>query len=520
MDSKLEAMLDLKVWEKLFPVFQQKGIDGGLLAALSQPKYRYGLIEMMEDGTYRFGVPREVSIPKDGGGERLIYVLPDLDRVVMAVIAQVYTRLYGNRIHPNCVSYQEGISVPRILHGIQKKVCSGYKVDLSKYFDSVPIWKIEEMLRSMDSGSPVDRLLWDFYHTNLIERNGQTVEHYKSLGQGVAFSPLLANLCLYSVDEELSGVCQVYKRYSDDILLLGDKADEALQVLKERLAGLGLTLNPKKVQKLSGKEEFTFLGGKVCKDWVHLSDRSWQRRKTAVKGIVKKYGKRGSRSAQRKAVKKLQEYFLREVDGYCILEHLCFLCTDDSDLRRLDEYCRDELKVVFTGKHNRVTNGHKTSNEQLEEMGWVSLVHLYKLYQNSSLVFKAKVKALREQCIAPKEVGIIDSVELSSVKSVNLVSGLVRLNNGKWYRVKRKQRPGVQERLEELWPFARRFEGFTALNTSPDKQRVYSAMELEQTAYSIKVMELLIVTTDWNLEQYYWQSKKQPDLVVFRDWVV
>lgn len=517
MDKKLEMMLDYEVWEELFPNFVEKRIDRSVLTLLAQPKYRLGLIKMIEDGVYEFGEPREVAIPKDGGGQRLIYVLPDVDRCVMAVIAQVYTKLYSSWIHPACVSYQKGLSVPRTLHEVRRKLTSGgYKVDLSKYFDSVPIWKINEMLERMDTDSPVDQLLQQFYNTNLIERNGKVVEHFKSLGQGCAFSPLLANLCLASVDEELSDVCEVYLRYSDDILILGERADEALAILKERLSELSLELNPKKIQVLHKGEEFTFLGGKVSKERVGLSEKSWNKQKAAVRKRTK--GKKGSRAEQKKCVKRLQKWLFHPMEGHCNMEYLSFLCTDEKDIERLDRYCRDELKAVYTGKHNHATNEHKTSNEQLQEMGWVSLVHLYRLYKQSPDVFRAKVKAERETKLQPKKIEEVKQIGYTSDTQVNLISGLVK-QDGQFYKVERKDRPDVLQQIEDLWEMARLWEGWTPLNTNPKKDKVYSVIELEEIEMALKIVELLIATSIAPFEQYYWQSSKFPELVIFRDWM-
>lgn len=519
MDKKLEMMLDFSLWQKLFPIFREKRIGREVLAALSQPKNRLGLVRMIEDGVFEFGEPREVAIPKDGGGKRLIYVLPDLDRCVMAVVSQVYTKLYSDWVNRNCVSYQKGLSVPKTLHRVRRKLGNGgYKVDLSKYFDSVPRWKINEMLQRMDTGSPVDRLLWKFYNTDLVEREGQVVEHFKSLGQGCAFSPLLANLCLASVDEEVGSLCSVYLRYSDDILVLGERSDEALELLKERLTEMGLSLNPKKIQRIEGGEEFTFLGGKVCRDWVRLSEKSWSKQKAVVRRIAKKR-KRGSRAAQKNCVQALKRYLLSEEGGYCTLEYYCFLCTEEWDLQRLDEYCRDEIKAVYTGKHNHATNEHKTSNELLEKMGWVSLVHLYRLYKASPSVFRAKLKAMQENLLQPKKVVEVQQVNLTTDTRVNLISGLVK-QDGLYYRVERKERKqsAVLQRIESLWEKARLYEGFSALSTTPDRDRVYSAVELEEIARAVGEIELLIVTTKWKFGQYYWQSNKYPELVIFRDW--
>lgn len=519
MDAKLERVADFHIWQELFPEFIEKGIRRDLLALFAQPQYRFGLIRLIEEGKYQFDAPRETSIPKDGGGERLIYILSNIDRCVMSVVTHVYVELYGKWIHSACKSYQKGFSVPAILHDIRRKLeHGGYKVDLSKYFDSVPRWKINKMLQRMDTGSPVDQLLWDFYNTDVIIRDGKPVRHFKSLGQGCAFSSLLANLCLAEVDEEMFSMCEVYIRYSDDILMLGNKADEALAVLKERLADLGLQLNPKKVQGIHAGSAFTFLGGKICNEQIHLSNKVWASQKKAVRKITRR-GKRGSRALQRKAVKNIQKYFIGKSGSYCMLEYFCFLCTDGYDMQRLDEYCRNEIKAIYTGKHNHATNEHKTSNEMIYEWGWVNLAHLYRLYKMSRHVFDAKLAAMRENNICPANVVNVDQVWFTPNMQVNLVSGLVRVD-GRYVKVLRKKRKGVLERIEELWPKARLYEGFTALNVKPNKNHVYTYTEQSEINLAIKEIELLIVTTVWNFEEYFWQSKAFPELIIFREWTI
>lgn len=525
MDEKLKDMLDFRLWEQAFEKFSEKRISYSIRSRFAQPQYRMGLINMITASDYVIQPPRSQLIPKDNGSMREIFILNDLDRAVMSVINEVYYNRYSYRIHKRCISYQKGLSVPSTLHSIRKLLpCNGYKVDLSKYFDSVPHSVINSMLLSMNTDSPLDQVLWKFYNDDRIEKDGTIIPHFKSLAQGCSFSSLLANLCLASIDEEVGNLCKVYIRYSDDILMLGEQADEALALLQERLSSIGLSLNPKKVERISEKP-FVFLGGIVCKDWVRMAEKSKKKAKAGVRSITKKYGKVGSRKAQRNVVKQLNRFLYGDSDDkHCFMEYFSFLCTDDVDMVWFDQYVRAEIKAAYTGKHNHTTNEHKTSNDLLREMGYLSPVHMYHLYKWQPQVFRAKLRAFHEAPIAPKSVGSISLQEALQVLRhdanailCNLVSRMVRIN-GNWYRVIQESIPNFYGVLESYWSKARLYESGCALNTSPDYRKAYSFEEFNAIQFAVKYVMLCIITHSEPLGQYYWQSEKYPDLVLFREW--
>ncbi len=525
MDEKLKSMLDFRSWEQAFEKFSEKGISYSIRSRFAQPQYRMGLVNMIAAGDYEIQPPRSQLIPKDNGGMREIFILNDLDRAVMSVINEVYYSRYSARIHERCISYQKGLSVPNTLHRIRKLLpCNGYKVDLSKYFDSVPHAVINRILASMDTGSPLDQVLWKFYNDDRVEKDGILVPHFKSLAQGCSFSSLLANLCLASIDEEVGNLCKVYLRYSDDILMLGECADEALALLQERLSSIGLSLNPKKVERISEKP-FVFLGGIVCKDWVRMAEKSKKKAKTNVRSITRKYGKAGSRKAQRNVVKQLNRFLYGSSSNkHCFMEYFSFLCTDDVDMIWFDQYVRAEIKAAYTGKHNHTTNEHKTSNDLIREMGYLSPVHMYHLYKWQPQVFRAKLRAFHEAIIEPKSVGSISLQEALQVlrqdtNSIlcNLASRMIRIDNN-WYRIIPESIPDFYGVLESYWSKARLYEGGCALNTSPDCRKVYSFEEFNAIQFAAKFMMLCIITHSEPLGQYYWQSKQYPDLVLFREW--
>lgn len=359
---------------------------------------------------------------------------------------------------------------------------------------------------------------------NIFEKDGTIVPHFKSLAQGCSFSSLLANLCLASIDEEVGNLCKVYLRYSDDILMLGEQADEALALLQECLSSIGLSLNPKKVERIS-KKPFVFLGGIVCKDWVRMAEKSKKKAKAGVRGITKKYGKAGNRKAQRNVVKQLNCFLYGSSgDKHCFMEYFSFLCTDNVDMVWFDQYVRAEIKAAYTGKHNHTTNEHKTSNDLLREMGYLSPVHMYHLYKWQPQVFRAKLHAFHEAFIDPKSVGSISLHEALQVlhhdaNSIlcNLASRMVRINSN-WYRIVQESIPDFYGTLESYWSKARLYEGGCALNTSPDYRKVYSFEEFHAIQFAVKYVMLCIITHSEPLGQYYWQSEKYPDLVLFREW--
>ena len=400
-DIKMEMMCQRKYWEEAIEHGLNKHMDKSLLYALTDPVGRATLIQAIEDGRYVVQPPRIVDIPKpNGAGIRQILVNEQMDRVVLSIINQIYMELYGHLIHPCCVSYQKGLGVPRIIRSVTSKLKDGYHgyiCDLSKYFDRVNKETLFATLDMLSTGSPIDKVVRDYYEDDRIIQDGQIVEHYKSLAQGCACSVVLANLVLLPIDTELAKLDIIYYRYSDDLLLLGKDADKALELLKEMLIPMGLELNPKKIKYIDENSEFTFLGAKICGTTVDISDDSVERFKKEIRSITKmrKGMKTKSRATQRRAIKQINNYlylsYMKNPKNFGWGFYFYSLCTTDKTIRELDYFVKDHIKAMYTNKWNSVTNMHKTSNEELERMGYLSMVHMFKLFKMGKEVFKAEI---------------------------------------------------------------------------------------------------------------------------------
>lgn len=395
----------------------EKKLDKQLLLRFTAPEQRNLLLNVIETGNYFVAPPHIEFIPKDDGTFRKVYANEQMDRIVLSLINEVYFILYGNRIHKRCMSYQKKLGVNTVIKDVTYKIRNGYigyKVDLSKYFDSVNKQTLYDALDSLDTGSPIDKIVQDYYRSDIVwnESHTEYEEKYKSLAQGCAVSAFLANYILRDIDKEMSGMCSLYYRYSDDIIFFANNPDEKLEYLQELLATKGLKINPKKIEKISGGEAFTFLGCEIHGNSIRFSKKSKRKFEIEINKRVKatKSTKNSVRQLK-KAIMRVNEYlytgYIKSRYNYGWGEKYFSVINDVEQFEILDQWLKDKLRTVYTGRTKCGTvasrfagqtsrhvskNKEKVSNEMLEELGYVSMVHLYKLYRSNPEVYRQEVR--------------------------------------------------------------------------------------------------------------------------------
>lgn len=423
---KLELFIDDELWRQNIKHQQSKGVKRDVLNIVCNPEYKINLLSMIWNGDYKVAPPYVAEIPKDNGKVREVYVNQSIDRFIMTQINYVYMKLYGHMIHPKCVSYQKGIGVKNIIDDICKELkkhqgAVGYKVDISKYFDSVSRDVLTDMIDKIDTGSPIDKVVRDYYMDDcIIDKNGNVIEKYKSMTQGCAVSTFFANCVLRDVDEELSKMDIIYYRYSDDILMIGKDADKALKRLGEMLEEKGLTLNPKKVEEVCTNKWFTFLGVRINGQKRSFSEKSLKEFQKHIKEYVNK--KQGIGSVK-VAIKQINKYlylaFLRNPNEFGWAEYFFSIVNIEDDIETLDMYVKDSLRALYTGKRkigglgiNKVTNEcgvlrgkgknvrqnltktRTKDGDVLEEAGYISMNNMYKQFKYNKMLYKATLTSL------------------------------------------------------------------------------------------------------------------------------
>lgn len=355
-DIKLQKFFDINRWEEILEKSYDKRIDMGLLRRLCEPSARFQLLMAIQNDKYRIFPPHIAHIPKDNGDFREVYVNEPIDRIFLSLYNDVLFEMFGNKIHPACKSYQKGIGCPQTVKEISNKICRmtservGYKADLSKYFDTVRIDIIDKALDELYTGSPLDKIVREYYHTDLVfDVDGNLIEHYGSLKQGCAVASFLANYVLRDIDAELSKMDILYCRYSDDILMIGNDADKALNLLSEMLAEKGLALNPKKVEPIRKDTFFTFLGFNICGPKITFSKKS-------IKNFQKEIEARTIKSdnSTTKAIHQVNKYLY---EGYIVDDKqfgwsAYFLPTVNvsEDIHQLNCFVMDCIRAVDSGK--------------------------------------------------------------------------------------------------------------------------------------------------------------------------
>lgn len=364
-DSLLEAFFEMPRWEAAINRGLLKDIDKGVLARLCSPEGRGDLCERIENGTYVIRPPHTAKIPKDDPGEfRTVYVNEPEDRVVLAIANDLFFEKMPGSVHPRCMSYLKGIGCGKVVKECRDEVVKatrndiGFKADLSKYFDSVPIRFIDrafDAIEERNGKSMLVKAIRDYYHSDLY-RDTETKRmetKYQSLKQGCSVAAWLADVVLRHIDDRLSKMGW-YVRYSDDIVFIGPNYREAMKVLEEELAKMEMKLNPKKVETITKNRYFRFLGFSIRGNDITMSKprlKSFQHEIEMRTTKCKKAWKAEDKEAAfRRSVKAVCRFLYKGDGRHAWAQQVLSVVTVRSDVDEMSKFVMDCLRAVRTGK--------------------------------------------------------------------------------------------------------------------------------------------------------------------------
>jgi len=227
------------------------------------------LSESLQDGSYRPQAVRRVWIPKPGSTEKRPLGIPTVrDRVVQAALRHVLEPIFERDFAEQSYGFRPNRGCKDALGRVDQLLKAGYTwvvdADLKSYFDTIPHEQLLERVREKVSDGRVLELLGAYLTQKVME----TTKSWTPEGgtpQGAVISPLLSNLYLNPLDQQMAEQGSEMVRYADDFVMLcrsQGEAEAVLEQVRHWAEQAGLRLHPTKTRIVDAiqKGGFDFLG--------------------------------------------------------------------------------------------------------------------------------------------------------------------------------------------------------------------------------------------------------------------
>jgi RNA-directed DNA polymerase len=200
------------------------GVDGmdvtKLKAWMSVRANREKLRNKLISGEYEPAPVRGVQIPKPGGkGVRQLGIPTVVDRLVQQALLQVLEPMFDPTFSEGSYGFRPGRGAHDALRQASQYVAEGRNImvdlDLEKFFDRVQHDVLMARVSRRVRDKRVLALIGRFLRAGMMQ-NGVCVRREEGTPQGGPLSPLLANILLDDLDQELEKRGHRFCRYADD----------------------------------------------------------------------------------------------------------------------------------------------------------------------------------------------------------------------------------------------------------------------------------------------------------------
>jgi len=264
------------------------GIDGMTVKELpGYLKQHWPAIrEQLLSGTYCPHPVKRVEIGKSDGGVRKLGVPTVLDRFIQQTVLQVLQRRWDRTFSDHAYGFRPGRSAHQAVARAQQYVREGYAyvvdLDLEKFFDRVCHDKLMARIAQRVSDKRMLKLIRAFLTAGVME-DGLVSAVDEGTPQGGPLSPLLSNLVLDELDQELERRGHCFVRYADDsnIYVRSERAGQRVMA--------SLTAFITRRLKLKVNEEKSAVARPVARKFLGFSFTSGRepKRRIAPKAIVR-----------------------------------------------------------------------------------------------------------------------------------------------------------------------------------------------------------------------------------------
>jgi group II intron reverse transcriptase/maturase len=218
----------------------------------------------LNDRTY-FPLPlMKIQVAKKNDEPRGLCIPTVRDRVANTAVLQRIGPLFEKQFEECSFAYRKGRSVRQAVMQIKKYYEQGYRwvvdADIDAFFDTVDHGLMLEKCRRIIADQQILRLIEMWLKAEVWDGTSLSVLQC-GLPQGSSVSPVLANLFLDELDEEMLSKGYKFIRYADDYVVLcktRQEAGDALEMSEQVLERLLLKLDEGDI--VNFEQGFTYLG--------------------------------------------------------------------------------------------------------------------------------------------------------------------------------------------------------------------------------------------------------------------
>jgi RNA-directed DNA polymerase len=212
-------------WQQVSANDGAAGVDGRSVAQ-SQTYIQTqwpGIERALLGGRYRPEAVRAVTIPKPNGGVRTLGIPTVLDRLIQQAIHQQLSPVWEPEFSEHSYGFRPGRSAHDAVRAARDYVKSGKSwvvdLDLKSFFDRVNHDRLMHVVGQKVRDKRLLRLIGDYLRAPLQGADGTRTARWEGTPQGGPLSPLLANIYLDALDQELEYRGLSFVRYADDIAI-------------------------------------------------------------------------------------------------------------------------------------------------------------------------------------------------------------------------------------------------------------------------------------------------------------
>lgn len=266
------------------------GVDGmtvqGLFGHLEQhsAEIRHDLL----GGDYLWSPTKKISIEKPSGGRRTLRIPTVKDRFLLRVVMLSLTSVLDHRFSACSFGFRPGRDIFKAIEMAQNHVSQGgrsvAKIDLKKFFDQVPRDLVLQLLRPFTCKRTLT-LITAGLRTHCPGKIG--------IGQGSPLSPLLGNLVLDLLDQNLEQRNVRFTRYADDATIFASSHASAvrnrartIEFLEQKL---GLPVNHAKSNEILDFRDAEILGFQINGDLNIVPSREAYKRLEKLKSAYSRF---------------------------------------------------------------------------------------------------------------------------------------------------------------------------------------------------------------------------------------